>query len=202
MRGGRYGEPLWCVCPSYSCGGEAEVEGGGFDLSSPILRSMLNLDPAALLGTAAAGEGAGRRQRLPANRGGGGTGAPRCRAGGSTAVRRGAVANGRGMATSGRRQQQGCCDTEDDGPDATLMGLDPSLLLAGNDPSAAAEVAAAAGADGAAAARREALFERLHRQRAEALLAAARASLARLKTRLRLNLRTLQVLQEEGVTKV
>ena len=115
------------------------------------------------------------------------------------------MANGRGTTAGVRRQQQGCCgDTEDDGdgPGGSLMGLDPSLLLAGNDPSAAAEVAAAAGADGAAAARREALFERLHRQRAEALLAAARASLARLKTRLRLNLRTLQVLQEEGVTKV
>ena len=48
---------------------------------------------------------------------------------------------------------------------------------------AAAEVSAASGADGAAAARREALFERLHRQRAEALLAAARTSLSRLKVR-------------------
>ncbi|GAX83158.1 hypothetical protein CEUSTIGMA_g10584.t1 [Chlamydomonas eustigma] len=76
-----------------------------------------------------------------------------------------------------------------------------SALYGAAVPEEVAEVAAAAEADIAAAARREALFERLHRQRAEALLSAARTSLSRLKNRLKLSLRTVKAMQEEGLTR-
>ncbi len=144
--------------------------------------------------TANAAAGA-RRLRVAANRGarrgmpgGIGSGAmPPCPA------RRGAVANGRHGATGGKRAVLNGSGTNGE--------QEPSVSVAALAP-AVAEVAAAAGADGAAAARREALFERLHRQRAEALLSAARTSLARLKTRLRLCTRSMQALQEESVAQV
>lgn len=63
-----------------------------------------------------------------------------------------------------------------------------------------AEVAEAAAGDMAAAARREALFERLQRQRAEALLAGARKVVAALKTRVRLTQRQLDVLRATTVS--
>jgi hypothetical protein len=62
------------------------------------------------------------------------------------------------------------------------------------------EVAEAAAGDTAAAARREALFERLQRQRAEALLAGARKVVSALKTRARLTQRQLDTLRATTVS--
>ncbi|KAG1665409.1 hypothetical protein FOA52_005751 [Chlamydomonas sp. UWO 241] len=73
--------------------------------------------------------------------------------------------------------------------------------LDGDGGAAAAEVAAATGADTAAATRRELLFERLQRQRAEALLQAARRSLATVKTRLRLMSKNVEMLRAASVAK-
>ena len=128
-----------------------------------IRRSMFNLNPAAL--AAADGEGGkgpfdgGRQSMLAANRRGGGL---RAKVQPGIAARRGLVANG--------RKPRARRDDEGEAADHTHINV-PAALLAPE----AAEVAAAAGADGAAAARREALFERLHRQRAEAMLAATRS---------------------------
>lgn len=66
--------------------------------------------------------------------------------------------------------------------------------------AAAAQVADTAVEDAAAAARREALFERLHRQRAEALLCAARKAVAGAKARLRLVARQLEAVRASTVS--
>ena len=67
---------------------------------------------------------------------------------------------------------------------------------------AAAEVVAAGSMEAAAAARREALFERLQRQRAEGMLSAVRASLMRSKARTKMSQQALQLVKDASVPKV
>lgn len=71
---------------------------------------------------------------------------------------------------------------------------------AGLSGTAAAEVEEAAAGDAAAAARREALFERLARQRAEALLVAARKALQSGKARIKLVARQLEAVRKGSVS--
>lgn len=190
-------------------GGEV-VQAGAEQGGARRGRNARRAGGAALGGGAAAATGG---NRAGGRREGGVTG--RAAAG----VRRGIVVNGRGGAGSGAgaRGGQGTgLDWQEAG--FAALGAEVGSGLSGDSAAAAAaalravgpaplagaaaEVAAATGADGAAAARREALFERLQRQRAEALLGAARTSLARLKTRLKLTLRQAEAQREGCVVKV
>lgn len=145
-------------------GGAKEAPELVAEAAAAIRRSMINLDPAALIaasGEVGVGRAGERHRRLAANRGGG---ALRAKAQPGSAVR-GAIANGRRRPTNRDVSGEAINQAQANMPASVLAPL-------------AAEVAAVAGADGAAAARREALFERLHRQRAEAMLATTRSERA------------------------